>query len=126
MPKKDFEDLKQELKQMKLSLKGSQTDFYKKSVEKIRKDRNQYPNDGSAQKNRFQLTDSLSNEVMTMKKKFSEFEVKIDSLQNGLNRVKKESKSKFNQILETVQTELETLKLFKDRISLVIFFLIFF
>lgn len=116
--RKDFDNLKNEIAQLKTSMKDSKTNLFRETGDRIKKEN--IPDD-YINKSRLNINDSISGEIITIKRKFSEMEVTVDSLKNGIERMKNDSKTKFNQMQETIQTEIESLKLYKDRVNMVNF-----
>ena len=64
------------------------------------------------------FADSLSKEVMQLKRKVAELEITLDTTDSSLKRVANDNKSKWNSIQDQVSTEIQTFGLLKDRIQL--------
>ena len=56
--------------------------------------------------------------MMELKKKLTTLVVNVEGLESTVDRMKQEKKNRYNHIENSVQAEIETLKLFKDRVEL--------
>jgi hypothetical protein len=62
--------------------------------------------------------DGLSSEMMNMKKKMTTMILNVEALESTVKRLKSEGKNRYSHIEDSVQAEIDTLKLFKDRVEL--------
>lgn len=119
---KKFEDelktLRQQLNQMRDSL-GQSQELFRSSMKKFQRVGAPEPIDSK----REIFSNSMVTEILEMRKKYNKLEVTLESLESSFNRLNKDNKNRFMKIQENIQTELDSLKLFKDRVQLVkIFF----
>lgn len=64
------------------------------------------------------FADSLSKEVLHLKRKMTELELNHNTMDAAVRRVTSENKQKWNNIQEQVNTEIQTFGLLKDRLQL--------
>ena len=114
--KKELDDLKSQIKNMRDSM-GQSHDF-SKFVDKGQK---RYPNESyySAKGKPIMMSEGLTSEFVKLKKKVYKMELTLDSVESGYTRLTNDHKHKFQMMSDNIQGELDTLKLLKDRISLV-------
>lgn len=62
--------------------------------------------------------DGITSEIMNMKKKMTTLVLNVEAMENTLNRIKNEGKNRYTHIEDSVQAEIDTLKLFKDRVEI--------
>ena len=62
--------------------------------------------------------ETLGFEMMELKKKLTTLVINVEGLESTVERLKQKKKNRYTHIENTVQAEIETLKLFKDRVDL--------
>jgi hypothetical protein len=56
--------------------------------------------------------------MMDLKKKLTMLVISVEGLESNVDRLKQERKNRYNHMENTIQAEIDTLKLFKDRVDL--------
>jgi hypothetical protein len=62
--------------------------------------------------------DGIGSELLNMKKKITTVTLNVEALESAISRIKNEGKHKYQHIEDTVQAEIDTLKLFRDRVEI--------
>jgi uncharacterized protein involved in exopolysaccharide biosynthesis len=60
----------------------------------------------------------INSEMMNMKKKMTALILNVEGLESTVKRLKSEGKNRYAHIEDSVQAEIDTLKLFKDRVEI--------
>lgn len=106
---KELGDIKNQIQMMRDTM-GQSSDMFKDSLNHLQKVSSPGPNR--------MFGDGITSEIMNMKKKMTTLVLGVEALENTLSKIKNEGKNRYNHIEDSVQAEIDTLKLFKDRVEI--------